>query len=478
MSLEPPTWPFAIDGDAGRARAATCSTRTCARCHGTYGDGGELSEPGHRASTRSAPTARSANGAAQFADRFVDWFNESFYGETVAPRAAARLRRAAARRHLGDRAVPPQRLGADARGAARLARRARRYWTRVVDVSTTTTTTRSAGSYRRARPRPGRRAARHPRGVRIYDTTEPRLRQRRPHVRRRAVGRRSRRGDRVPEDAVRILLSRRSFLRATGAAGAVLLLPVGCQGPPAPETVLSLGERQMLAALADAVLPPDHQPGGSALGTVDYVEQLLGALDGPVPVVFAGGPYSGRQPFGDGLGGASARFPDNQFAVPAQLDRVSEATWRLRLFGGGGPNEAVLGPVVGLRDQVRAILAEAERYAPAPPEELDADAAGRAPGRPRPDVDRLPGRPGVRGGVRRARVRRQPGRRGLGAVPLRGRQPAARLQPASTVGTGAYRERAPMSTPDPGADPDADRRRHHAICVARSSRVPRREEFA
>jgi len=171
---------------------------------------------------------------------------------------------------------------------------------------------------------------------------------------------------------VRIILSRRRFLQATGAAGVVVLLPAGCQGPPAPSTVLSDAEQKLLAALADAVLPPDAQPGGSALGAVDYVERLLGALEGPTPAVFAGGPYSGRQPFGDGLGGASARFPDNDFAVGAPLDRVSEATWQLRLYGGAGPNQAITGPVVGLRDQVRQILAEAARFAPAPPDQLDA----------------------------------------------------------------------------------------------------------
>jgi len=168
---------------------------------------------------------------------------------------------------------------------------------------------------------------------------------------------------------VRMLLSRRAFLRATGAAGVVVLLPVGCQGPPAPSSVLSEHERALLGALADGILPPDDQPGGRALGAVEYVEQLLGALDGPVATVFAGGPYSGRQPFGDGLGGASSVSPDNQFAVFAPLDRVAEATWRLRLFGGDGPD----GPVVGLRDQVKQILAEADRYLPAAPDELTAE---------------------------------------------------------------------------------------------------------
>ncbi len=248
---------------------------------------------------------------------------------------------------------------------------------------------------------------------------------------------------------MRLLLSRRAFLRVTGAAGAIVLLPVGCQGPPAPESVLSERERRLFAALADAIIPPDEQPGGSALGAVDYLEQLLGALDGREPLVFAGGPYSGRQPFGDGLGGASARFPDNDFAFFAPLDRVSEATWRLRLFGGEGPN----GPVVGLRDQVRQILAEAERYLPAAPEALDADQrAALLAALDQTSIDALvdlvseaafaaPEYGGNRDGAGWALCHFEGDSQPLGYS-------------LYDLRTAAYREHAPVSTPAAGADPD------------------------
>ena len=262
---------------------------------------------------------------------------------------------------------------------------------------------------------------------------------------------------------MRILLSRRGFLRVTGAAGAVALLPIGCQGPPAPETVLSEHERRLFAALADAVIPPDHQPGGSALGAVDYLEQLLGALDGAQPLVFAGGPYSGRQPFGDGLGGTSARFPDNDFAFFAPLDRVSEATWRLRLFGGEGPN----GPVVGLRDQVRQILAEAERYLPAAPEELDADQrAALLAALDQTSIDALvdlvseaafaaPEYGGNRGGAGWALCHFEGDSQPLGYSQYDGVRFLERPE-------------APLSTPNPGADPapiDQEIRDLMAICL-------------
>jgi hypothetical protein len=177
------------------------------------------------------------------------------------------------------------------------------------------------------------------------------------------------------------VLTRRRFIQASGAAGVIVTLPLGCQGPPQPRAVLSDDERRMMAALADAILPPDDTPGASELGAVDYVEQLLGALDPSGTLLFAGGPYSGRQPYGDGQGGASEIHPPNDFLRFVPLDRVTEAAWRLRLHGsagvdGGGPNDDITGPTVGLVDRVKEILALALRFTPAPPETLDA--GGRA----------------------------------------------------------------------------------------------------
>src|SRR5215472_1893441 len=162
--------------------------------------------------------------------------------------------------------------------------------------------------------------------------------------------------------------SRREFLRglAVGAASATLpSLALGCKGSsvsPAP-TFLTNDERAALGRIADYIFPPDAQPGGSALGAAAYVDGLLTALDGDAPTVFRGGPYSGRQPFADTNGNASSNYPSDAFASFLPLDRFQLAAWKLRLFGssglpGGGPNDAVLGPTVGMRDQVRASLGE------------------------------------------------------------------------------------------------------------------------
>src|SRR5262249_53253296 len=104
------------------------------------------------------------------------------------------------------------------------------------------------------------------------------------------------------------LLTRRQFSELVAAASAIGL--GGCDlapltppsGPPPPPRFLSDAERSALAVLADIVLPADHEPGGAALGTVTFVDTLLSALETDPPRIYAGGPYSGRQPFADAHG--------------------------------------------------------------------------------------------------------------------------------------------------------------------------------
>jgi hypothetical protein len=145
-----------------------------------------------------------------------------------------------------------------------------------------------------------------------------------------------------------------------------------------PPGFLTLSERSALAALANAVFPPDDQPGGADLGVVDYVNGLLSAFDSMAPMLYAGGPYSGRQPFADPLGNVSTEYPSNDFLNFQPLDRTRDAAWRLHLFGstgvaGGSPNDATLGRVTGLRDQVRQGLAAAMHGAAAPLDTLSQD---------------------------------------------------------------------------------------------------------
>ena len=171
-------------------------------------------------------------------------------------------------------------------------------------------------------------------------------------------------------------VTRREFLQVVGAGTATLILPAGC----ASGGFLSAKERATLATLCNAVLPPDDQPGGAALGAVEYIDALLTAFDRKVPFVFLGGPYSGRAPFADGDGNPSTQFPPDGFATPIALDRVAERAWRLRLYGssgvkGGGPNDALLGATTGLRDTVKQAIVQADAAAGAQPiGSLDPDA--------------------------------------------------------------------------------------------------------
>jgi hypothetical protein len=141
-----------------------------------------------------------------------------------------------------------------------------------------------------------------------------------------------------------------------------------------PDGFFTPNQRLALGALANVVLPADDTPGGEALGAVPYIERLLTALDGDTPQVFAGGPYSDRNALPDGT------HPANDFATFAPVDRVTLAAWRLILFGssgvpGGGPNDAVNGKIVGLRDLVMTGVTTAMQASPNQPlGSLDPDA--------------------------------------------------------------------------------------------------------
>jgi hypothetical protein len=171
--------------------------------------------------------------------------------------------------------------------------------------------------------------------------------------------------------------TRREFLTVTAAGAAAATVPLGCGSDAAPPAAgyFTAGERTAIATLADYVLPPDATPGGAALGTVAYLEQLLTALDATPPRIYAGGPFSSRQPIPDATGAPTAQHPENGFAQFIAPDRVRAAGWRLRLYGsagvpGGGPNDAVTGPVAGLRDTMKSGLAEAARLAAGPIDKL------------------------------------------------------------------------------------------------------------
>lgn len=78
-SIEPPPFPSPVD-DALVAQGKAVFEATCASCHGTYGAGG--SYPNLIIGVDEVGTDQTlAVGAAFFAGRFVEWYNESFFGE-------------------------------------------------------------------------------------------------------------------------------------------------------------------------------------------------------------------------------------------------------------------------------------------------------------------------------------------------------------------------------------------------------------
>jgi hypothetical protein len=79
-SIAPPVWSFdAIDG-ALAAQGKQVFEATCSRCHGTYGPGGVY--PNLLVSTDEAGTDDLlAVSATTKADRFIDWYNRSYFGE-------------------------------------------------------------------------------------------------------------------------------------------------------------------------------------------------------------------------------------------------------------------------------------------------------------------------------------------------------------------------------------------------------------
>jgi hypothetical protein len=121
-------------------------------------------------------------------------------------------------------------------------------------------------------------------------------------------------------------------------------------------------EYAAVAAAADRLIPPrGPHPGGAALGVADYVDRLLGAFTFDPPLIFAGGPFSGR------VGG------DASFAAFLPLSRHEELAWRTRIEGSRGLAEREFnGPVRGWQDIYREGIANlGDDFTDADPDEQD-----------------------------------------------------------------------------------------------------------
>jgi hypothetical protein len=88
-----------------------------------------------------------------------------------------------------------------------------------------------------------------------------------------------------------------------------------------------------LQAVVDRLIPSDTDPmtglaspGAAAAGVADYIDFLLGTFLSSVPFIFAGGPFSNRNPFdGQGL--------IDDMARPISLTPNQRLAWRIRILG-------------------------------------------------------------------------------------------------------------------------------------------------
>lgn len=129
-------------------------------------------------------------------------------------------------------------------------------------------------------------------------------------------------------------------------------------------------ETRTLEALCDRIIPADDDPGAVALGAARYIEGFLVAFDRKTPRIFAGGPFSGRNPFPDTKRGrASRRRPRNDFARFVPLTPLQELRWRAELYGSATVRElaAIDGfhgrALSGLRDVYRQGLQRVDEIA-------------------------------------------------------------------------------------------------------------------
>src|SRR5712692_3115304 len=169
-----------------------------------------------------------------------------------------------------------------------------------------------------------------------------------------------------------LLLGRRQFLKGLGVLLAALAAPVtGVRRAwaAARGRFFTGHEFATVQALCDRIIPADRDPGARALGAAHYIERLLTAFDHRVPLVFAGGPFSNRNPFPDNDDGTpSRRRPKDAFRHFIPLTRVQEIRWRAELFGsakvpGADFNDALLGPLTGLRTIYRQSLRQVDQTA-------------------------------------------------------------------------------------------------------------------
>jgi hypothetical protein len=144
---------------------------------------------------------------------------------------------------------------------------------------------------------------------------------------------------------MKITISRRHFLKAASAGVLAANLPaivwrqwgMGEAGADSrPGYFTDPNDYATLADLVDLIVPPDTDPntgkpspGAKAAGVADYINFLLGAFLSSAPFIFAGGPFSNRNPVdGEGL--------IDDMATPIRLTPNQRLAWRIRILGTAG----------------------------------------------------------------------------------------------------------------------------------------------
>jgi hypothetical protein len=88
-------------------------------------------------------------------------------------------------------------------------------------------------------------------------------------------------------------------------------------------TWLSEADRRTVTAALARLIPSGDdattEPGAAEAGVADYIDRTLDAFAYDPPLIFAGGPYSGRR------GGAAS------FATFTRLSRIEEIAWQQRI---------------------------------------------------------------------------------------------------------------------------------------------------
>jgi hypothetical protein len=138
----------------------------------------------------------------------------------------------------------------------------------------------------------------------------------------------------TPGEAVRILLGRRAFLHALGAATVLLLAPwtrVERAWAAARGRFFTKRERLTLYALLDTSSRPTETPGAAVWAR--YIENLLYRRRAPAPPLRRRS-FSNRNPFIDFATGTPAkRRPRNAFKRFVAPNRLQDLYWRWQVVG-------------------------------------------------------------------------------------------------------------------------------------------------